>query len=115
MDELYKKSSALLKASMGNHLAVIKLLVDKYHADVNLPDHEVSLRFSVLGWSHAFLKENTPLFFAVTRRKLEAVEYLLSVGAKVNTQSGISLLTPLHVAVRQVDIPTPPPKYHQSN
>jgi len=41
---------------------------------------------------------------------MEMIEYLLSVGAKVNTQSRVSQLTPLHVAARQVDIPSPPPK-----
>ena len=43
-----KGKSPLLKACVNNHLAVVKLLVDKYHADVNLPDSEAS--FFVYRW-----------------------------------------------------------------
>ena len=46
-----KGKSPLLKACVNNHLAVVKLLVDKYHADVNLPDSEVSY---IKGLFHIF-------------------------------------------------------------
>jgi len=97
---------------------VVKLLVDKYHADVNLPDSEVRYKQKVY-FTFPYLsssQENTPLFFAVKNSHIEMVEYLLSVGAKVNTHCGGSKTTPLHLAVRQVhSLPRPPPKLNITN
>jgi len=46
-----KGKTPLFKASFANRLKVVKLLVDKYHADVNLPDSEVSY---IKGLFHIF-------------------------------------------------------------
>lgn len=61
----HTKTTALNRACYNGKPDVIKLLVEKYEADINLPSQ----------------KGETPLISAVKRKHLDVVKYLLNKGA----------------------------------
>ncbi len=66
------------------HIPLMKLLIEKGRANPNIPN--------AMGFR--------PLHFAVARKHIEAVEYLLASGADVDVADDVNWYTPLHVLVQ---------------
>ena len=82
-----RNETALYIASFRGFINVVKILVEKYKADINNPDCD----------------GDTPLSVACYENQVEIISYLLRNGANVNVH-GVRLDTPLHVAVSNCDL-----------
>jgi ankyrin repeat protein len=82
-----RKETALYIASFRGYIDVVKLLVEKFNANVNNGDCD----------------GDTPLSVACYENQAEVVSFLLRNGANVNIH-GVRLDTPLHVAVSNCDL-----------
>ena len=91
--------TALGVAVDGSHLGVVKLLVEKGGADVNidkalLPSHGQSVSVDE---GHQ-LARNTQLIVATEAENLEMVDYLLTNGADPNATASYTNLAPINVS-----------------
>lgn len=77
-----RKETALYIASFRGNLDIVRILVDKFKADVNSQD----------------IDGDTPLAVACYEEKTKVISYLLNNGSQVN-KKGIRGDSPLHIAV----------------